>query len=371
MDQTAERIGRGSSGRRPRTTGDYRRLFLFAPDPQLVTRADGRILDANHRAADLLGQARSRLRDASLGELLHLDTPVDPAELGDDTSTRGTAVPVEGKLATADGATLWVTGVVSRFPDRHGRQCLQWVLRPDPAGPSGPAEAELEHLRDLEQWTRALWAAGMHDVRSPLAAIRAFADTLLDREDEITPEQRRAFHGRILETTDRITTLLDDLVVLDLVARGELTLQRQGIDLLDVVTSALEGLADHDHVVQVLGGEPVPVHADPRRLGRAVTALLDNALAHTPPDSQVRVTTRRTDRGARVTIEDDGPGVPPAVADTLFDPFVAYPASLTASAGNGLGLAVARVLVEAHGGALEHEPLPDGARFVLDLPDAG
>lgn len=231
--------------------------------------------------------------------------------------------------------------------------------------------AAAEHLRELGAWRTAFLAAASHDLRSPLAGIRAHAETLLERAHDLTDEQRTLFLQRILQTSDRLSALLDDLLDLDRATRGVVELQRVptavGAFVRDVVT-------DHPtrgREVEVVVADAPRVLADQLRLGQVLGELLDNALVHTPPDAAVTVIVAGHRGGVRVVVEDDGPGVPEAVRDRLFAPFVSGGTDTAGEPHSGIGLSLVELLVRLHGGEVHHEDRPGGgARFVVDLPAA-
>lgn len=359
----------------------FRRLFQFAPDAHLVTDLEGWVHHANGRAALLLGVPVDELEGTHLRDHVADDDwprvtgwmsqlAVEHRLEGDEVDA--TVVPAEGApvLATLRAA---VSGT-----DDDLR--LHWAIRD--VGEAQRAQRELqaahdtgldrvEQLRDLDRWRTAFMAAGAHDLRSPLAGIRAHAETLLDRRDELTEEQQTLFLHRILHTTDRVARLVDDLQVLDGAARGAVTPEPVETLLGPFVRATVEAVDPRGHDVVVEVDTDVEVEVDRRRIGEAVGHLVDNAIVHTPAGTRVRVRVDRLGGATRITVEDDGPGVPDEVRDRMFVPFVSH----AVLEGNdvrrsGLGLALVDLLARMHGGAVEHD-VPDGggARFVLTLPD--
>lgn len=232
------------------------------------------------------------------------------------------------------------------------------------------AGEELEHLRELEAWRSAFLAAAAHDLRSPLSGIRAHAETLIERADDLSDDQRTSFLHRIVHTADRLSALLDDLLDLDRATRGAVELQRVPTAVGPFVR---EVVADHptdDRAVEVSADDDLPeVLVDRRRFGQVVGQLLDNALAHTPPEATITVVVVGHDVRVRVVVEDDGPGVPETVRDRLFVPFVSAAPDGTGDHHSGIGLSLVDLLVRLHGGTVHHEDRPGGgARFVVDLP---
>lgn len=360
---------------------DYRRLFVFAPDAHVVTDTGSRIIDANRRASALFGVPRRRLTSQSLAGFV---AERDRAEVHRhvDALVRGRRLlspEFEVLLALPGREPIVASGRISAMR-AAGRDVthLHWTLRDvtearqavqDLETAFGQERREVEHLRELDRWQHLFTAAAAHDLRSPLAGIRAFAETLLEREADLDLEQRRHFLRRIMATTDRITRLLDSLRELDRATRGLLELFREPTDLDGLVREVIEQVDLGGHEV-IIATDPVRLLVDADRLGQVLAHLVDNAVTHTPPGTHVRVQLQARDGGAQLVVEDDGPGVPDEVVDRVFAPFVAHPVH-GEEAGNGLGLSLVALFVDMHGGTVHHERAPSGgARFVVDLPSA-
>lgn len=359
------------------SSNDYRRLFVFAPDAHVLTTADGRILDANHQAAHLVGMPRSRLRQLSLDSLLpraqraplreRMARLVDGDVFGEWDVT---VLPVGRDAVTAAVSASVVQGA----DEPH----LLWVLRDVTAvraahaslqSAYADAREQAEELRAIDQWRDAFLEAGAHDLRTPMAAIRAFAETLLERGPELTEEQHHRFLRRIVQTTDRMARLLEDLLELDRGTRGAVEPHYASTDVSTLVHQAVAEVDTDDHLVLVDVPDDLVMEVDPVHVGKAITHLVENAVIHTPRDSTIRVQASVTPAGAQVVVEDDGPGVPEDVAEHMFLPFVSHQVTSAAPAGAGLGLSLVRLVAELHGGKVVHEPRDgDGARFVMDLP---
>jgi signal transduction histidine kinase len=240
----------------------------------------------------------------------------------------------------------------------------------------GPAEiAELgaafnvmaTQLEELFDARRELVAWASHDLRTPLAAIRAMIEAI---EDGIaTPAQYTQALG---EQTRTLTALVDDLFELARIDAGVLTLELQDVSLAPLVDSCIRGVeaeAERRHVrlETRINGTP-PVRCAPDKVERVLLNLLTNALRHTPSDGSVAVLVEPASDHVRVSVEDSGEGIPPEALRRAFDRFWrADPARPPGS--SGLGLAIARGLIEAQGGRIWAEnPPTGGARVSFTLP---
>lgn len=227
-------------------------------------------------------------------------------------------------------------------------------------------EAERERL-DAEH--AVLLTSISHDLRSPLAALHAALEALLDG---VAPDPDRYLRSMKADA-DTLTALVDDAFLVASMTGGRLHLQQELVDLGDSCDTALEALrplADtHGVRLELEADAHVHVHGNPHALGRIVRNLVDNAVRHAPQASAVRVIVDRAPE-PRVQVLDDGPGFPEDFVGLALQPWTRADASRTRSTGgSGLGLAIASGLVQAHGGRLWVEPGPGGtAAFTLPDP---
>ena len=231
--------------------------------------------------------------------------------------------------------------------------------------------------RESEARTRRFVADAAHELRTPVTGVRAAAEAALAAGVHADPEQRERLQLLVVREARRAGRLVEDLLSLAGIESG-LTLRYEPVDLAALVTAEAERtrVLAPELRVEVLAG-PGTVLGDPVRIGQVVANLLDNARRYTGRPGAVQV---RLDAGAdlaRVLVVDDGPGVPPAERERIFDRLVrldqarVQETSTGATAGSGLGLAIARGLARAHGGELVcvDPPAPwPGAAFVLTLP---
>jgi signal transduction histidine kinase len=210
---------------------------------------------------------------------------------------------------------------------------------------------------------RRFVADAAHELRTPLAIVRTGAEVQLAKRDS-TPQQWAAMAQRTLTATGRAERMLDGLLTLARSDGGILAKEPY-----DLATAAAAALGDADDEAEGAGLtvtadlRPAPVHGDPALLDRLVSNLVDNAVRHNRPGGEVLVVTEKGDRGAVVTVRNSGEPVPEAEVDRLFEPFQRLTPHRTAgigSTGLGLGLAIVRSIVRAHGGTVTAAPNPDG-----------
>jgi signal transduction histidine kinase len=213
-----------------------------------------------------------------------------------------------------------------------------------------------------------------HELRNPLAPIRTAVDTMWLRpiQDE-TILQCRDVIGRQVE---HLTRLVDDLMDISRITRGNIKLERKPVEVADIVRRAVEThrpLFDtrrHNLVVEV-PEQPLVVEGDITRLAEAVGNLLNNAAKYTEEHGRVTVNVAADTSNVRVTVTDTGMGIPPELLPSVFEMFTQIDHTLHRSQGGlGIGLALVRELTEMHGGRVEgfSDGLGQGSRFVLTLP---
>ena len=213
-----------------------------------------------------------------------------------------------------------------------------------------------------------------HELRNPLAPIRTAVDTMWLRPmQDDTLLQCRDVIGRQIE---QLTRLVDDLMDVSRITRGSIKLQREPVDVADIVLRAVEtqrpvlDARRHELTVE-LPPEPVVVEGDVTRLSEAVGNLLNNAAKYTEENGRITIKAERCDGEALVRVKDSGLGIPPDLLPSVFEMFTQIDNTLhRAQGGLGIGLALVRELTEMHGGRIEgfSEGLGKGSEFVLRLP---
>lgn len=242
------------------------------------------------------------------------------------------------------------------------------VRRADELGDAAAAFDRMAARLDAVEQERALMLASIsHDLRTPLAAIRASVEAIRDG----VAADPDALLGAMEHQVAALAALVDDLRLHTRIASGTLDSRMVRLDiaeLVDEVVEAVRPLADRSGVaVRTLADGPVLVTGDPVQLSRVFRNLLDNAIRYADGVVAVEVGVNARD-GAEVVVTDDGPGFPHEFRDTAFEPFTRGDPSRNATTGNsGLGLAIARGIVRAHGGDVT---IADGTggRLVVRIP---
>lgn len=213
-----------------------------------------------------------------------------------------------------------------------------------------------------------------HELRTPLAAIRGYTELAQRKRDEL-PEDVAHAMSRVESETQRLTTLVEDMLLLARLDEGR-PLERVTVDLVQVVADAVSDAhaagPEHEWTLE-LPDDPVQVTGDQARLHQVLANLLTNARVHTPAGTTVTTSvTMRSDGTAVLSVTDDGPGIPQALQPEVFERFARGDSSRSRRGGStGLGLAIVAAVVKAHRGTIDLHSVPGDTRFVITLPADG
>lgn len=351
----------------------YVDLFHNAPEPYVVTDISGVITNANAATSRLLGTDLEGLVGRRLEEFVSHEDVATCRKFF--RTLDGTSATTELVVIPANHAPVVVAAtVVPRSGGTRRPPELRWMLRDVTDARRAQAalqaafvrsQEEADELRDLDRWKDAFLAAAAHDLHTPLSIITSTVRSL-----SYTFELGSAapLVERIGDEAQRVTRLLDDLLDLDRFTRGAVTADRQPTDVARLIEEAVEH-APIDLAVLQVDAQEIVADLDPDRTGQIITNLIMNASTHTPPGTPVRLLVRHVDGGVEIVVEDEGPGVPSALHEEVFHPFVTRRAHDGDALGSGLGLSLVRLFAELHQGSARMEGRPGGGtRVVVHLP---
>ena len=232
-------------------------------------------------------------------------------------------------------------------------------------------DAMVARLDHEERMRRTLFAAVSHDLRTPVTALRLLANAL-DDDVVVDGEQRREYVTRMGTHVRALGTLIDDLFELTRLQSGELEWTMEQVSVALLLEEAVDAMrpAAEAGAVSVraqLGSAVGAAQANPEQLQRVLFNLIQNAIRHTPADGSVTVSAEAVNGAIEVEVADTGNGVPADQRDRVFDPFYRGDAARH-EPGAGLGLAISRAIVEAHGGRIWLEDAAVGTRVRFTLP---
>lgn len=235
---------------------------------------------------------------------------------------------------------------------------------------------DLTRIRQLESVRQDFVANVSHELRTPLSLIKSAAETLIDggRNDAKITER---FLEIIEKNADRLTYLIDDLLLLSRLDSGRIELEPRAVAVSDLVQDIVNDATLIADAKGVLLANDVPrelvAHADPQRLRQVLANLIDNAIKYGRADGHVRVSGRISANGmVEIAVRDDGPGIPPEATERIFERFYRVDrARSREQGGTGLGLAIVKNVIQAHGGEVRVESaFGQGAEFFFTLPAA-
>jgi len=339
----------------------YRELFEDSIDPILITNWDGKILEANHQAVIFCGYAALQLREMTIGELHKLDQTEHGAD--PESLKAGKTCDYESVLKYPSGREVPVQVYVRKvvFEDS---ELLQWILR------DITERKYLDNLRD------DLTAMIYHDLRSPLANIISSLDVLSTTFPPENSEMAQSVLMIARRSTARIQRLISSLLDVNRLESGQPIGERQSVSLSMIVKDAFDAVQPmaenrHQTLVSTLGVRLPHVYVDMDMIRRVVINLLENASKYTPQRGRIELGAKPDGNWMQVWIQDNGPGIPLADQERIFDKFTRLKGK-DMPAGVGVGLAFCRLAVQGHGGRIWVESNPgQGSRFAFTLPIAG
>lgn len=221
--------------------------------------------------------------------------------------------------------------------------------------------------KELDRMKSALIATVSHELRTPLAAIKGNITSLLADDVQWDAAAQHEFLEVASAETDRLSALVTDLLDLSKIQAGTFVVHREPCALAPLAERAATR-ASH-RIILGLPPDLPTFPADPPRIEAVLRNLIENAVKYSPPDSPIRLTAEQTDGHLLIRIADEGPGIPPEHREKIFDRFYRIDTGLARQTGGaGLGLAICKGFVEAHGGQIWIEPSKRGAIFAFTLP---
>lgn len=318
-------------------TGDNRRLRIVAGYPP-----EDRMSDADWAAAEWSWQHGS-IADASPGTPSGSGYLFIPLKTGrGPVALIGIAFGAGGQNPSSDQRRL-----LDAVADQSAVAIERALLARDVE--QARLLAETENLRS------ALLSSISHDLRTPLVSIIGSATTLSSVEDAISPDDRHDLVGTILDEAQRLNRFVQNLLDMSRLSYGALKPRRDWVDAREVIGGAVHRLRDalRPFDVNVTVGPDVPLlFVDPVLMEQVLVNLLDNAAKFSPTGGRIDIQVHNRGDKVDLLVRDEGPGIPAAERDLVFDMFYRVKAGDARSVGTGLGLAICKGLIEAHGGSI-------------------
>lgn len=330
------------------------------PAGSLLLDAQGRVHAANPAALALLGSPTEPLEGRRIDEVLVLEDSQGLALALDLPVGPQSVTTAHGVLRRADGrAGAWVQVAVSPLPGLQEGRAGGYVVD----------LVDLSGFKEAEAAGRAFLAGLSHELKTPLALIRGYAETLRLPQVRADPALVEESLGVILDETEQLTRMVDQLLEAARVDAGGLRLDLHLMDLggeLARMVEAFRGAYPDRDWSFTADPPPPPIQADPARLRAVFQDLLSNAVKYSEPGARIAVRATGGAAGVGVVVTDTGIGLAPADRGRIFQRFFRAD---DRGPGTGLGLYMARAIVEAHGGSISVESAPgEGSSFRVELP---
>ena len=307
------------------------------------------------------------------------------ATLGDVIEARQQLLLVMGTIGliafvvTAAGG-WWLAGAALR-PVEHMRREAAAISASEPsqrlpvpdtgdelARLASTLNSMLDRLQAAMERERRFVDDASHELRTPLATLRGEIDLALTRRRD-APELEASLRSA-QEDVERLQRLSEDLLVLARTRGGRIPVRRVETPLAELTDRSVRSVVSQTGATGVtveIDASDETIEVDPERMEQALRNLLENAIRYTRPGGVVHLSARRHDGFARFVVEDGGPGFPPDLLSTAFEPFTRGPDETAGPTGAGLGLSIVRAVAEAHGGSVSAENTARGARVTLEV----
>ncbi len=338
----------------------YRELFDDSVDPILITGLDGQIHESNRQAAVLSGYTSKQLQRMKINEL-HEATRGDK-EVSPEKLKSGRTINYEGFLKSKTGHQIPIQ-VYVRLAVFEEEESVQWILR------------DITERKDLDTLREDLTSMIYHDLRSPLANIVSSLDVLSAMFPPGENDNVQSVLGIAKNSTDRIQRLINSLLDINRLESGQTIVSQQSITVPMLVEYALETVRPmatnrSQTLTCHLQDKLPPVWVDVDMIRRVLINLLENASKFTPQEGTIDLGATLDGDWVQMWVQDNGPGIPFADQDRIFDKFVSLKEQ-EVHTGLGVGLAFCRLAVQGHGGEIWVDSRPGhGAKFFLTLPVA-
>jgi PAS domain S-box-containing protein len=363
----------------------YRVLIEAMSEGALTLSEDGTILYSNTRFAELVGMPLNHVIGAPLSQFVAaedqpaLETFI--AHTGDTGARKkvnliargGDNIPVQLSTQPVDLGGLEAVCVI--VTDLTNVVAAEEALRRAHDGLERRVEertAELSHANELRLRFLAMIS---HELRTPLTSIKGFASTLLAEDVSWQPEEQREFIRTIDAEANKLTDMIGQILDLSSIEAGILHINPIPIRLSDTLGAILPELQtaapNHELRLNVSTGLPI-VAVDHSRIAQVLNNLVENAAKYSPPHTLITISAQRIDTGVQVTVADQGPGIPAKEQSRIFEAFRrGSDNQVKHTKGAGLGLAICKGLIEAHGGRIWiEEHAGPGAMISFTLPSA-
>ncbi|HEX2646977.1 MAG TPA: ATP-binding protein, partial [Candidatus Dormibacteraeota bacterium] len=361
--------------RRNRTLDE---VISHAPLGILRAGPDMTVIDVNPRLAQQLGTTAEQMAGMPVSDYLHPDEFARLFQLFQPL-WKGQVEAIEGdsRAVRADKTEVWLHWAATAVRNARGRIDYFLVMYQDTDAEHAANEAAAAHLSGLERLNKLkseFVSLVSHEFRTALVGISGFSEMI--RDEEITVDEAKGYAADINKESERLNRMINDMLDLDRIEAGRLTLHIQPADvnalLDDAVNRARATTESHKIVADLDPAMPI-LNCDPDRIAQVVANLLSNAVKYSPDGGEIVVTSSSRNGVFDVGVRDHGIGIAPDFVQKLFSRYERYEKTSGKILGTGLGLAIVRQIIELHGGKVWVQSEPGAGsdfHFTLPLPGA-
>ena len=335
---------------------------------------DMKIIDVNPRMAALLRNEPQKIVGTAVADYLRPDEFEHVFEVFQPL-WRGAveAVESDSRAIRADRTEVWLHWSATAVRNASGRIDYFIAMYEDNDAEHAANEAAAAHLAGLERLNRLkseFVALVSHEFRTALVGISGFSEMI--RDEDVSLDEAKVYAGDINKDAERLNRMINEMLDLDRIEAGRLTLHHQAVDVNSLIEDAVDraraSSSRHTFTCNLAGDNAV-VQIDPDRMAQVLANLLSNAVKYSPDGGVIAVTTLARDGLVEVSVRDHGLGIAPEFVDRLFSRYERYEKSAAKIIGTGLGLAITRQIVEMHGGKIWVESKQgDGSDFRFTIP---
>lgn len=336
----------------------YHDLFEENIDPILITDRQGRIVEANLHAIKSTGYSNEELMQAPISSVHELSLE----KVGADFER----IPAQGSLTYESnliGKLLKRTPVEVNVSEITiaGQQNIQWLFR------------DVQERKALDKLRDDLTAMIYHDLRSPLANIISSMEIMATLVPMEPDSLFKSVYDIASRSTERMQRMISGLLDINRLEAGQEIINKEKVETGALVAEAVETINPSARSKQITVATNLPsklpqIYVDKDMMRRVMTNLLENSVKFSPNGSTIKVGAAKKNKDLEFWVDDQGPGVPDGAREKIFEKFVQLNTGLT-SKGMGLGLTFCQLAVEAHGGKIWVENLPQGgSRFIFSIP---
>ena len=351
---------------------------ILAHAPLGIARAgiDMKIIDVNPRMAALLRTTPEKMVSTPVAKYLHPDEFERVYDVFQPL-WKGAVDTVESdsRAIRGDGSEVWLHWSATGVRNSLGRIAYFLVMYEDTDAEHAANEAAAAHLAGLErlnQLKSEFVSLVSHEFRTALVGISGFSEMI--RDEEVTLDEAKAYAGDINKEAERLNRMINDMLDLDRIEAGRLTMHIETVDINELLLAAADrarAATDSHSVICNFDGEPI-IRCDPDRIAQVTANLLSNAVKYSPDGGDIEITTKVQGDEIDISVRDHGDGIAPEFMQKLFSRYERSEKTSGKILGTGLGLALAKQIVDMHGGKVSvTSELGEGSDFHFRLPIHG